>query len=110
MACEKHKDEQVHLKRFVLPNEICPQPEPEKAGEAKALYGCSRCGYQLLPAEEAVARWSNTVSGGGKGEPIYGTLLWVYVCKNAADCARRIGDRVAGKRRVRACAGWMRGL
>lgn len=106
MACEKHKDEQVHLKHFVLPYVICPQPEPEKADAARTLYGCSRCGYQLLPAEETVAQWSNTVSRGGKDRPI-GTLLMTYVCKNAADCARRIGDLVAGKRRVRARAGWL---
>lgn len=104
MACEKHKNAKVDLKSYFLPYVICPQPDLEKANAAKTLYGCSRCGYQLLPAEETVAQWSNTVSRGGKNGPI-GTLLMVYACKNAADCARRIGDMVAGKRRVRTCAG-----
>lgn len=106
MACEKHKNAKVDLKSYFLPFVPCPQPEPGKASEAKTLYGCSRCGYQLLPIEEVMVRWSNTVSRGGKDGPI-GTLLMVYACKNAADCARRIGDLVAGKRRVRACAGWL---
>jgi hypothetical protein len=104
LACEKHKGEKVDLKHFVLPYVIVEQPEPHKVTQARTLYGCARCGYQLLPAEEAQAQWSSTTSRGGKDGPI-GTLLTVYVCKNAADCARRIGDLVAGKQRVRACAG-----
>lgn len=104
MACERHKGEKVDIRHHVLPYVIAPQPELEKDGEARTLYSCSRCGYQLLPAEEAKANWSSQVSRGGEDGPI-GTLLRVFVCKNAADCARRIGDLVAGKRRVRACAG-----
>lgn len=104
LACQKHKDEKVYLKHHVLPYVIAPQPELERDGEARTLYSCSRCGYQLLPAEEAKGNWSSQASRGGKDGPI-GTLLRVYVCKNAADCARRIGDLVAGKQRVRACAG-----
>lgn len=103
MACKKHEGEQVHLKHFVFPYVIAKQPEPEKANEARTLYGCSRCGYQLLPAQEAQGYWSSSVSRGGKDGPI-GTLIQLYACKSAADCARRIGDLVAGKRRVRACA------
>lgn len=104
LACERHKDAQVDLKHFVLPYVIIEQPEPENASEARTLYGCARCGYQLLPAQEAQAHWSSSVSRGGKDGPI-GTLIGLYACKNAADCARRIGDLVAGKRRVRVCAG-----
>jgi hypothetical protein len=94
LACEKHKGEKVNLKHFVLPYVIAEQPEPEKADQARTLYGCSRCGYQLLPAEEAAARWDNFTPPGRE-------LIKEYVCKSAADCARRIGDLVAGKSRVR---------
>ncbi len=94
LACEKHKSEKVDIKHFVLPYVIAEQPEPEKADQARTLYGCSRCGYQLLPAEEAQARWDNFTPPGHE-------LIQEYVCKSAADCARRIGDLVAGKSRVR---------
>jgi len=94
LACEKHKEEKVYLKHFVLPYVIAEQPEPEKADQARTLYGCARCGYQLLPAAEAQARWNNFTPPGAD-------FIQEYVCKSAADCARRIGDLVAGKSRVR---------
>lgn len=94
LACEKHKDSKVDLKHFVLPYVIAEQPEIESPSHARTLYGCARCGYQLLPAEEAAARWNNFTPPGRE-------LVQEYVCKSAADCARRIGDLVAGKSRVR---------
>lgn len=101
LACKKHILEKVDLKASMLPYVIAPQPSLEEAGEPQTLYSCSRCGYQLLPAAETKAQLSSTVSYDARG----GFVLRVYVCKSTADCARRIGDLVAGKRRVRACAG-----
>jgi hypothetical protein len=95
LACEKHKDQKVDLKHFVLPYVIAEQPEVESPSQARTLYSCSRCGYQLLPAEEAAARWDNFTPPGRE-------LILEYVCKSAVDCVRRIGDLVAGKQLVRA--------
>jgi hypothetical protein len=105
LACEKHRGAKVEMKHSALPYVILEQEKPERLtglGE-RTLLECARCGYQLLTAEEAEKHLSAPPPR-SVGGTIVGELLPKFVCKSVSDCARRLGDLVAGKRRVRACS------
>lgn len=105
LACERHKGAKVDLKHSRLPYVIVEQEKPKSLAGlgARTLLECARCGYQLLTAEEAEKHLSAPPPR-SSGGVIVGELLQKFVCKSVSDCARRLGDLVAGKHRVRACS------
>lgn len=66
----------------------------------ETLYGCVRCGYQLLMLEETEQHLVAPPPAVSSCE-IVGALLYKRVCKNRADCARRMKDVVGGHEALR---------
>lgn len=101
LACKRHQSRKANVSFHVLPYvvlEIPPKPKTMKG----ALYSCARCGYQLLTGDQVEEGWSSSPPAGSRGQ-MSGSILQKWVCKSISDCARRIADQVAGRRRLRIC-------